>query len=334
MHIVAESVVAAVVAYALAGSAELALIRIFRPSEAELAWVSDVVLAVAFGVAVYLWRHLSATRIALLERERAELVLNTQLALAADLQRRLLPELPGRDGRAEWAAALRPAGLIGGDFYDLVAFPDGRRMLLVADVSGKGIPAAMALATLRSVFRAHAVAGAGPGDVLTRVSVNLHGQWAGAPYFTAIVALADVDDGLLRYANAGHPAALVVGPSGTRTLDPLGPPAALIDGQVYHERSLAIGPGDLCVFVSDGITEALGDDATGRIEDLIRTEEAAPGAVHDVCAAVMAAALNGAGPAGATDWHDDRTVVVLAVLDEAYAAASDDGPRLAAPAAS
>ncbi len=62
----------------------------------------------------------------------------------------------------------------------------------------------------------------------------------------------------------------------------------------------------------------MSDDAAGRIEDMVRTEEAAPGAVHDLCAAVMAAGMSGTGPAGVADWHDDRTVVVLAVLDDGY----------------
>lgn len=317
-RIAGQSVAAALVAYLVAGAAEIALIRIFRPSELELAWVSDVLLATAFGVAVYLWRHLSATRAALLDRERAELVLATQLATAADLQRRLLPVLPGGDGRIEWAAALRSAGQIGGDFYDLVTFPDGRAMLLVADVSGKGIPAAMALSTLRASFRAVAHADAGPGQVLTQVSDTLHAQWAGTPYFTGIVAVVDAAAGVLDYANAAHPAAFVVGSAGTRLLEALGPPAALLAGTVYHERSLAIAPGDLCVFVSDGVTEALGDDAADNIEALARSGEATPGMAAELCDAVMGAARRGEGPAGVPDWDDDRTVVVLSVLDDAY----------------
>ena len=325
-RIVADSVAAAVVAYLVAGVAEVVLIRTFSPTELELAWVSDVVLAAAFGSAVYLWRHLSATRQALLDRERAELVLNTQLALAADLQRRLLPVLPAGDGQVEWAAALRSAGQIGGDFYDLVPFADGRTMLLVADVSGKGIPAAMALSTLRAAFRAFARPDQGPAQVLTRLSDALREQWLGAPYLTGIVALVDVEAGTLEYANAAHPAGVVVGPTGTRALESLGPPAALLPGSVYHARTVAIGPGDVCVFVSDGVTEALGDDASEGIEDIMRTGEAAPGSALDVCESLMAAALRGTGPDGVADWDDDRTVVVMAVLDHAFA------PRLSTQA--
>lgn len=316
--IVVESALAAGVAYVVAGAAELALILAFRPSEFELAWVSDVVLAAAFGVAVYLWRHLRATRQALLARDRAELVLTTQLAVAAELQRRLLPELPTPDGRTEWAAALHPAGQIGGDFYDLVSFHDGRQMLLVADVSGKGIPAAMALSTLRAAFRTYATPTAHPGAVLTQISESLHEQWGGTPYVTAMVVLVDTAESLLSYANAAHPPGLVIGAMGTRTLEALDPPAALLPHVDYHERKVNLTPGDLCVFVSDGITEAIGDDAAERLEDLIRATEAAPGAAQDVCATVMAAGMSGAGPVGVADWHDDRTVVVLAVLDGVY----------------
>ena len=115
-----ESAAAALCSYVLAAALEAGVIRWLQPTEWELAWVSDLVLAVALGVAVYLWRHLLATRRALAQRERAEIVLQTQLSLAAEIQRRLLPPLPPATNGCEWAAALRPAGKIGGDFYDFV----------------------------------------------------------------------------------------------------------------------------------------------------------------------------------------------------------------------
>ena len=270
----------------------------------------------ALGISVYLWWHLRATRAALLGHERAELVLNTQLAIAADLQRRLLPVLPDDRRDVEWAAALRSAGQIGGDFYDIVSFPDGREMLLAADVSGKGIPAAMALSTLRAAFRAVALPGHGPADVMTQLSASLREQWAGTPYFTGIVVLADVGAGMLQYANAAHPSGIIVGLAGTRLLESLDPPAALLPNVAFHERTVLITPGDLCVFVSDGVTEALGDDAAVAIENLMRNSEVAPGSASDLCEALMAAAMSSPGPAGVDGWDDDRTVLVLAVMDE------------------
>jgi sigma-B regulation protein RsbU (phosphoserine phosphatase) len=313
-RIAAQSMAVALIGYLAAGAAEIGLIRTFSPSEPELAWVSDVVLSVALGAAVYLWLHLKATRQALAERERNELVLNTQLALAADLQRRLLPELPQADARVQWAAALRPAGRIGGDFYDVVSPADGEWLLLVADVSGKGIPAAMALSTLRATFRTLATSESDPAAILSRLSAALYEQWAGTPYVTAIVARIDLRAETIRYANAAHPAGLVAGPSGVRSLESMGLPAALFPAVAYEERTIAIEPGDVCVFVSDGVTEALGDRPRPRLEDIVRAADIRSARARDVCDALMAAALRGTGPEGVADWQDDRTVVVIEVL--------------------
>jgi hypothetical protein len=90
----AVSVGVAVCGYIVAALLEATIIRWVRPTEWELAWVSDAALAVALGIAVYLWRHLVTTRRELEDRERAELVLQTQLSIAADIQRRLLPAVP------------------------------------------------------------------------------------------------------------------------------------------------------------------------------------------------------------------------------------------------
>lgn len=313
-QIVVQSVAVALAGYLVAGAAEVSIIRAFRPTEWELAWISDMLLASALGVAVYLWRHLSATRQALLDRERAEIVLNTQLAMAADLQRRLLPAPPADDARVAWAAALRSAGQIGGDFYDMVPLAEGRTMLFVADVSGKGIPAAMALSTLRAAFRSLARREDRPSVVASRLSSALYEQWSGIPYLTCIVARIDLAAGTLTYANAAHPSGLVIGPAGTRRLEPLGPPAAIFSDTEYDERTIAIGPGDYCVLVSDGVTEALGDGADGRVEAAVRLVQTTSGSAAAVCDAVMDAALRGRGPAGVADWDDDRTVVVVALL--------------------
>ena len=168
-----ESAAIAAGAYIGAGILELTLIRVFQPTELELTWVSDVLLAAAFGAAVYFWRHLRLTRLELAAKERSQLVLDTQLAVAADMQRRLLPALPPPREGLEWAADLRPAGRIGGDFYDLVPDGPGRTLALVADVSGKGVPAAMALSTVRAAFRSIIADCRDPGRVLTSLSSAL-----------------------------------------------------------------------------------------------------------------------------------------------------------------
>lgn len=323
----AQGAGAALLVYGVAGAFEVGLLRVFRPSQGELVWVSDVLVSGAFGVAVYLWRHLSATRQELATRERAELVLNTQLAVAAEMQRRLLPPLPPSANGVEWAASLQPAGKIGGDFYDIVALAPGTWMLLVADVSGKGIPAAMALTTLRAAFRALATNQNSPANVLTHLSSALYEQWAGNPYVTGIVARIDRPSGTITYANAGHPAGVLTGPGGARLLEVLGPPAALFPGLAYEERSLPIRPGDVCVLVTDGVTEALGDQRPSVVEQITGAAGGACTSASALCEAVMSEALRGTGPEGVADWNDDRTVVVLAVREDATLAASANRTR-------
>ena len=139
--------------YAVAGLAEATLIRVLQPSELELDWISDAVLSSALGIAVYLWLHLRATRLALTEQERSQLIIQSQLSMADAMQRRLLPPIPRPLDGFEWAAQLMPAGKIGGDFFDFLDPVPGVRLTLIADISGKGISAAMALTLLRFTFR-------------------------------------------------------------------------------------------------------------------------------------------------------------------------------------
>jgi serine phosphatase RsbU (regulator of sigma subunit) len=301
----------------VAGATEATVINVVRPSEWELAWISDVLLSTALGVAVYLWRHLQASRQALAARERAELVLQTQLTIAADIQRRLLPELPAREGNVEWAASLRPAAMIGGDFYDLIELTPGRWLVLVADVAGKGIPAAMVLGSLRAAFRALARQHDAPAQVLTLLSEALFEEWEGKPYVTAIVARFDAADGSLHFANAGHPSAIVMGPAGVRLLDSLGPPAGLLAEFAYDQRTIRLRPGDTCVLMTDGVTEALEDEGTSPVDRIIAVAQQHADSAQSVRDAVMTLALQGKGPREAAEWKDDRTVVVLAIREPA-----------------
>ena len=307
-----ESVTAALCGYVLATGLEVGAIRWLQPTEWELAWVSDLVLAAALGAAVYLWRHLLATRHALAQRERAEIVLQTQLSLAAEIQRRLLPPLPSAANGCEWAAALRPAGKIGGDFYDFVETVPGAWVVLMADVSGKGIPAAMALGSLRSTFRALAAQQLPPAQILEHLSAAFHQDWQGIPYITGIVVAFDLRAQTLVYSNAGHPPGILTGSTGTRHLARGGPPAGLLADATYEQELLSVHAGDVCVLVSDGVTEAL-DGAP--LEDDLRPSNGRHATASELCDRFMTKALAGRGPSGAPDWDDDRTVVVVTMGD-------------------
>ena len=308
----AESAAAASGGFVLAAVLETVVIRWLQPTEWELAWVSDLVLAVALGVAVYLWRHLLATRNELAQRERAEIVLQTQLSLAADIQRRLLPPLPRTANGCEWAAALRPAGKIGGDFYDFVETVPGLWVVLVADVSGKGIPAALALGSLRSTFRALARQRLAPAEILRHLSAAFLQDWHGMPYVTCIVAAFNLLARTVVYSNAGHPPAMLAGPTGTRYLFRGGPPAGLLPGASFEQGSLSLHAGDICLLVSDGVTEAL--DGV-PLEDRLSAVNLDAASAADICDRIMTQALNGNGPSGDSRWDDDRTVVVVTLRD-------------------
>jgi len=305
-------VAVAVGGFIVAAILEATIIRWVRPTEWELEWVSDAALAVALGIAVYLWRHLVATRRELEDRERAELVLQAQLSIAADIQRQLLPAVPPTGNGFEWAAALRSAGKIGGDFYDFVDIAPGVWIVLVADVSGKGIPAAMVLGWLRAAFRALARQSSDPARILAQLSAVLYEEWLGALYVTCFVARFDLTAFTLTYTNAGHPPGILDGHGGIRYLSRGGPPAGLLPDARFEHELLQLHVGDTCLLVTDGVTEALEMDPP--LEGDLEASRERGGAAADLCQAVMARALTGHGPREVPGWDDDRTVVVVKVL--------------------
>lgn len=311
--VLATSVGMAVGTYLLATGTELALIRAFRPSEQELAWVSDVMLATAVGTLTYLWQHLRATRTALSVVERDKLVLDTQLGVAADVQRSLLPPLPPPGTRAEWAARLVPAGRVGGDFYDAVGLDDGVTVFILGDISGKGIPAAMLLAYTRAVFRTVAREVAEPATLMQRLSKALHRDTGGTPYVTCIVGCLTMD-GALTYVNAGHPPGVVLREEGILSLEHGGPPAGLLPDAAYEQGMIALRPNDVVAIFTDGITEAL-DGPVPPMDQIRRclVDQATSASASNVADALISLAVSGHGPAGVRNWQDDRTVLVLRV---------------------
>jgi serine phosphatase RsbU (regulator of sigma subunit) len=322
LQVLAQSVVAAVAAYVIAGGIEAAVIQRLQPSELELAWLSDLILAVAFGAAVYLWRNLLATRRELTARQRADLVLQSQLAVAAEIQQRLLPQLPAPSRGFEFAATLASAGKIGGDFYDFVEPTPGIVVTLVADVSGKGIPAAMALGSLRSAFRTLIREHRDPAVIVERLSAALHQDWLGSPYVTCLVAVFDTLERTVTYTNAGHPSGLIIGVGGTTSLSRGGPPAGLMPGARFEQETIALHAGDICLLVTDGVTEALEGQPPLDRQMAPRVGDDSLSAA-DLCRDVMVRALRGHGPLGVADWEDDRTVVAVKVQAVAQRRASD-----------
>src|SRR4029077_9669365 len=196
----------------------------------------DVVLASAFGIAIYLWLSLRATRTRLTDLERAHIVLDTELSLAADIQRHLLPPAQVESNGVQWAGRLEPAHRIGGDFYDFIP-SDTDGLFVVADVSGKGIPAALLQASEHSLFRTLARETVDPAELLTRVSKEIYAENTGVSYVTCVLARVNTATRTVLYANAGHPAGLMVGSCGRRLLSRGGAPAGLFAGSAYRAEA-------------------------------------------------------------------------------------------------
>lgn len=194
--------------------------------------------------------------------------------------------------------------------------------MLIADVSGKGIPAAMALGSLRSTFRALAGQQLAPAQILARLSTAFYQDWQGMPYVTCIVAALNLRAHTVVYSNAGHPPGILMGPSGTRHLAWGGPPAGLLADATYDQELLSIHAGDICVLVSDGVTEALDGMP---LEDSVCISNRHHATATEVCDRFMTEALAGPGPSGNSEWDDDRTVVVVTLRD------ADLGQHMIAP---
>ena len=306
------SAVSALLVLITALLSERAIMRLLDLDVRAMEWISDVILAVAFGGVSFLWLHLRRARTELTRLEHARVVVDTELAIAADIQHGLLPPPPPpRDG-CRFAARLEQAGPIGGDFYDFV--DRGRSLLvLLADVSGKGIPAALVMASARTLFRQIARNTERPDEVLARMDSALWEEHGGAPYMTGVLARLDLDARMASWVNAGHPAGLLVRGTDARDLAATGPPLGLLPGGRWELKELALAPGDALVLVSDGVTEAL--ESGGRVHERIawtvaQRRKRGPQAV---CERVMRLAASGRGPVGAAGWTDDRTVVVVTV---------------------
>jgi phosphoserine phosphatase RsbU/P len=306
------SMALALASYLIAGSAETAAIRMTRASDGELIWISDIILAATLGLVSYLWLNLRAARTSLMQLEREQIVLDTELSIAADIQRRLLPPLPAAAG-VRYAARLQPAGKIGGDFYDFVQPTADLMLLLVGDLSGKGVPAAMMLASSRALFRTLARDIQDPSLLLRRLSDVLYDENRGTSYLTCFLAAFDAKRKTLTYVNAGHPAALLIRGSTHRALAVGGPPAGMFPCSCYSSATLPLDPRDVGIVVTDGVTEAIereGVHADALISHAVE-RLSGPLTPDRVCDAVMQLAAAGAGPDGVEGWHDDRTVVAF-----------------------
>jgi len=242
-----------------------------------------------------------------------------ELGEARRIQRKLLPAtLPQIDG-GELAASWQPAAGVGGDCFDAIAFGTSRLGLSIADVVGKGIPAALLMSNLQAAVRAFATDATSPGDLCHLVNRILCGNIAEGRFISFFYCTVDTDLGVLTYANAGHYPAILVRVNGSvDRLSAGGPVLGVFADASYDQRQVSIASGDRLILFTDGITEVrpagtdpddprhveFGDDALVALATEHRSCSA-PALQSRLTAAVSAFA-------GGT-FQDDATLIVLAI---------------------
>jgi phosphoserine phosphatase RsbU/P len=182
--------------------------------------------------------------------------LEHDLAIARDVQAALLPPRRQDDEHYAVAAECRQAFGVGGDAYDVVSLEGHALAVSIADVSGKGLPAALLMASFGASLRGLLSVRGDHLDLLAaELSERLRASVASSRFVTAFIGIAE--DGVLRYVNAGHEAALLVGPRGALRLSSTGPVLGLLPGARFKEERVPFPPGSFLVLFTDGVTECI-----------------------------------------------------------------------------
>jgi len=190
------------------------------------------------------------------QRERIDQELKIAQIIQQQFLPKSLPDLPS------WhvAAFYRPARTVGGDFYDFIPLPDGRVMFVVGDVTDKGVPAALVMASTHALLRAAAPRLISPGKVLGHVNEMLCVDIPAHMFVTCLALVLDPVSGQIEFANAGHDVPYVRTRHGVRELRARGMPLGLMPGMDYEEKSFQFEPGDCALLHSDGLAEAHAPD--------------------------------------------------------------------------
>jgi serine phosphatase RsbU (regulator of sigma subunit) len=250
--------------------------------------------------------------ISLAEEAARRRALEREMTIARQIQIALLPEsLPEVPGYSLFATN-DASRAVSGDFYEVQTRDEtGEPVIVIADVSGKGMSASLVAASLDALLMGPIEVGHPTDAICARVSRRLNARTPPERYATAIIASLDPKTGVLSYTNAGHNAGLLVRAEGsTERLESNGLPLGLFPVAEYERAEVTLAPGDLVVLYTDGITEAA--DADGEEFGLERLEKVVKGQAREPLIA-LAVAIETAVEVFAEErrFADDRTVVIL-----------------------
>jgi serine phosphatase RsbU (regulator of sigma subunit) len=192
--------------------------------------------------------------------------LEAQVRMARDVQQRMIPDNPPAMAGIEFASVYEPCYALGGDFYDFIPLPDQNIGLAVADVSGKGVPASLIMATVRSALRAHVDYIYYLYEVLQRVNVMLFRDTKPSEFVTLVYGVLDTKNKRLTYCNAGHPPGLLLRDGTVSELSSNNLVLGVDPDEKYTQSIIDLRAGDALLLYTDGVLDAMnfGQQTYGR----------------------------------------------------------------------
>ncbi len=192
------------------------------------------------------------------------------------IQRGLLPARFPRVGKCDVYGSWLPAAAVGGDYYDLIVIDETRMAFSIADVSGKGLPAALLMASIQSALRAVIQTSADPAEICRRANRLVYASTTPERFVTLFIAILDTSTGTFEYANAGHVAPVLLASDGSMThMEEGGCALGFFSDGAWERGTGRLGTGDRLVLFTDGLTEAENDAGeafgeTNLMQSLVR----------------------------------------------------------------
>ena len=256
-------------------------------------------------------RHMAEWREALSSRDKL-VALQNELDVANRIQQSVLPTGFPSSESYEVAANMKPARNVGGDFFDIIRLENSRLGLAVADVSDKGVPAALFMMSSHTQLKGAAIGIGEPGGVLSEVNDLLNQDNDTAMFVTVLYAVYNPDSGVITYANGGHNPPVIIHADGSSTMLPMtgGIALGVVPGFEYEQSTFTLGPGETIILYTDGVTEAMNGDGeefgVDRLRDLF--VGAPPRHPREASDAILEAV---SAFAGDTPQSDDITCLTL-----------------------
>jgi len=250
--IIAQRIRSAVCAPLLVADAVLGVLYIDYTSARGVVSEDDVRLLAQ--IARFAAVTLERTR--LREEAFAKAKIDEELRTAYTIQRRLLPTALPEIAGYRFAGANRPCKTVSGDYYDVVVRPDGRIYFVIADVSGKGITAALVMSSVATAFAIFTRHDPTPADLLRDINETLAPKTSPSKFVTMVAGVLDPATGIVSFANAGHVAPLVVSKNGVEAMHSTDIVVGILPNAQYRNQSLTLAAGDSLVLFTDGVTEA------------------------------------------------------------------------------